>query len=229
MIDNLAISINESLTQLIPNLALSIINGLVMLFVVLIVLIIGWLVAVGIGQLVTRILDLIKLNQHFENAGLKKALDKADIKANVTAFVGDVFKWITFIVALMVVAELLGLRQFAGLLGGILGYIPNVVVAVFLFVAAVIVSEILEKVIRATIESTKVGYGALIGTVVKWSIWIFALLLILEQLRIAPTFIQTLYTGVIGFLVIALGLAFGLGGKDVAAEILQDIKKKISG
>ena len=229
MIDNLAVTISDSLTVLLPNLIISLINGLIVLIVALIVLIVGWLVAIGVGQLVTRILDLVKLNQHFENAGLKKALDKAEIKANASGFIGDVFKWIIFIIVLMVIAEVLGLGQFAGLLRGVLGYLPNVLVAVFLFVAAVIVSEILEKVIRAAVESTKVGYGAMAGTIVKWSIWIFALLIILEQLGIAPTFIQTLYTGVIAFLVIAFGLAFGLGGKEVAGDILADLKKKLLG
>lgn len=227
MADNLTFGIYSSLLSILPGLISDLVNGFAVLIVALIVLIIGWLVAVGIGQLVSRILNLIKFNQYFEKIGLKKALEKAEIKMDAAAFIGDIFKWVVFIVVLMVVAEVLGLGQFAGLLGGVLGYLPNVMVAVFLFVAAVIVSEILEKIVRTAVEGTKVGYGALAGAIVKWSIWVFAVLVILEQLGIARDFIQTLYTGVIAFLVISFGIAFGLGGKDVAAEILRDVKQKL--
>ena len=123
--------------------------------------------------------------------------------------------------------EVLGLTQFAGFLNSVLAYLPNVVVAVLILVVAVIISDISEKVIRTGVEGIRVGYGELIGTIVRWSIWIFAILAILYQLNVAPGLIQTLLSGVIGLIIIAGGIAFGLGGKDVAAEILNGIKKNI--
>ena len=63
----------------------------------------------------------------------------------------------------------------------------------------------------------------------RWSIWIFALIAILMQLGIAPMLLQTLLTGIVALFVIAGGLAFGLGGKDIAAELLSDLKRKLKG
>jgi hypothetical protein len=229
MFDNLAIRTYEAIFGIWPNLITGLVSVIVTLIIALIVLIVGWLIAIGIGSLVSQILNLIKLNEYFQKAGWKGALEKAEIKLDAAAFIGMIFKWIVFIIVLMIVAEILGLTQFAGLLGGVLGYLPNVIVAVFLFVAAVIIAEIVEKVVRVTVEGTKVGHGAVAGAIVKWSIWVFAILAILEQLGIAENLIQTLYTGVIAFLVIAFGVAFGLGGKDVAAEILKDLKQKFLG
>jgi small-conductance mechanosensitive channel len=227
MVDSLYDRTYYALVSIWPGLIENIIAVLATLIVALIVLLVGWIVAVVIGSIITQILNAIKLNQYFERMGWRKSLEAAEIKVDASAFIGGIFKWLSFVIVLMIVADVLGLDQFAGLLQGVIGYLPNVIVAVFLFVAAVIISDILEKVVRAAVEGTKVGYGAWAAVIVKWSIWVFAILAILEQLGVAQGLIQTLYTGVVAFLVIALGIAFGLGGKDVAAEILKDLKHKL--
>jgi len=79
------------------------------------------------------------------------------------------------------------------------------------------------------VESIKVGYGQMVSAVIKWSIWIFAIMAILYQLGIARPFMETLFQGLVAILVISLGIAFGLGGKEVAAEVLQDLKRKLKG
>jgi len=91
----------------------------------------------------------------------------------------------------------------------------------------VIVVDIVEKVLRASVESIRVGYGQMVSVVVKWSIWTFAIMAILYQLGIAKAFMETLFTGLVAVLVISFGLAFGLGGKEVAADILQDLRRKL--
>lgn len=227
MIENLASRTFDSLVEIWPGLINDVINGIITLVFALIVLFIGWLVALIVAQLVSRILNVIKFNQYIEKAGIKEALEKAELKLDAAAFLGTIFQWIVFVIVLSLVAEILGLTQFAGLLQSILGYLPNVVVAVLVFVVAVIVAEVLEKIIRAVIEGVKVGYGSLVGAIIKWSIWIFAILLILDQLKIGSDLIRILFAGIVSMLAIAGGIAFGLGGKDTAAEILRDIKQKI--
>jgi len=193
----------------------------------LVIFIIGWFISVLIGKVVAEILRKLKFNQLFEKGGLKGALEKAEIKVDASGFVGAIFKWILVIAFLTAAVEVLGFSQFALFLSRVLGYLPNVIVAALIFVVAVIVADILEKIVRAAVESTKVGYGQAVGAVVKWSIWVFAILAMLYQLRVAPALIQTLLTGIIGLIVIAGGLAFGLGGKDIATEVLQGIRRKL--
>lgn len=195
----------------------------------IIVFLIGWLIAVAVGRVVAEILRRIKFNRIFENGGWKRALEKAEIKVDVSSFIGAIFKWILVIVFLLVAVEILGLHQFASFLQSVLNYLPNVIAASVIFVATVIIADILEKVIRATVESTRVKHGQIAGLIVKWSIWVFAILAILVQLKVTPSLIQILLQGIVGLIVIAGGLAFGLGGKEIAAEILQDLKKKIKG
>ena len=73
------------------------------------------------------------------------------------------------------------------------------------------------------------GYGHIAGAIVRWSIWVFAIFAILLQLGIVEDLVRTIIQGIVALIVIAGGIAFGLGGKDVAAEILQNLKKKLKG
>lgn len=192
-----------------------------------IVLIIGWFISVGIGKLISEVLNRLQFNKLFEKAGWKEALERAEITVDAAEFIGGIVKWIFFIVFLLAGVEILGLLQFAEFLTRVLSYLPNVIVAVSIFVATVIVVDIVEKVVRTAVERAKIGYGQVVSAIIKWSIWIFAILTILYQLGIARPFMETLFTGFVAMLVISVGLAFGLGGKDVAAEILRDLQKKL--
>lgn len=197
------------------------------IIIALIVFIIGWLISVGIGKLITEILKRIKFNKLFEKGVWKEALEKAEFKVDAAAFIGAVCKWILAIVTLLIAVEILGLNQFANLLTKVLGYLPNVVVAALIFVVAVIISDIAEKVIRAAVGGVKASYANLAGGIVKWSIWIFTIFAVLIQLKVAEGVLMTLYTGIVALIVIAGGIAFGLGGKDVAADMLEDLKRRL--
>lgn len=195
----------------------------------IIVLLIGWFIAIGVGKVVSEILKRLKFNRIFERGVWKEALEKAEIKIDASEFIGAICKWILVIVFLLAAVEILGLVQFADFLTKVLAYLPNVIIAALIFVVAVIIADIVEKVVRAAAEGAKLAYAHLAGVIVKWSIWIFAILAILIQLKIAPDLLQTLFTGFVALIVIAGGIAFGLGGKEVAAELLQNLKKKLKG
>ncbi len=213
--------------QALQNLWQGFLSFIPVLLGTIIVFVIGWFISVGVGKLITEILKRIKFNQIFERGGWKGALEKAEIKVDPSGFIGAIVKWILVIVFLLAAVEILGLIQFAGFLKSVLAYLPNVIVAALIFVVTVILVDIVEKVVRVAVEGIKVGYGAMVSAVIKWSIWVFALLAILYQLGIAKPFMETLFTGLVAMLVISLGIAFGLGGKEVAAEILQDVKRKL--
>lgn len=201
------------------------------LIVALIALLIGWALAAGVGRLVSEILRRLKFNQIFERGVWKEALDKAEFKVDASEFIGALVKWVLVIVFLLVAVEVLGLVEFAAFLATVLGYLPNVVVAALIFVVAVIIADFAEKVVRAGVESARVGYGKLAGSIVKWSIWVFAIMAILRQLLIVPELVETLFNaivyGVVALVVISASIAFGLGGKDMAGEVLRDLRKKV--
>ncbi len=212
----------------LKNLWLGFIDFIPNLIGAIIIFLIGWLISVAIGKLIAEILKKAKFNRIFEKGGWKTALEKAEIKVNASAFIGAIIKWVLLIVFLAAAVEILGFNQLTIFLTQkVLPFLPNVIVASFIFVVAVIIADILEKIVRAAVEGAKVGYGQLVGAIVKWSIWVFAILIILSQLGIGETFMADLFRGIVVIIVLSVGLAFGLGGKDVAAEILQDLRNKL--
>lgn len=211
----------QGLVTVIANLVLAIV-----------VFIIGYLISVGIGKLITEILKSLKFNRLFEKEGWKKALQRAEIDVDPSAFIGAILKWVFVVVSLLLAVDVLKLTEFAGFLASVLNYVPRVIVAILVFIVAVIISDIIEKIVRVAVERMKVGYGYVASSIVKWAIWIFTIFLILDQLLPTSLLIKTLYTGIvygaIGALALGIGLAIGLGGKDVATEILENMKKKMN-
>ncbi len=202
------------------------------LILAVIVFVIGYLISVGIGRIVAEILKSIKFNKLFDKEGWHKALQRANVDVNPSEFIGAIFKWVFVIVSLLVAVDILKLAQFGIVLTEVLNYLPNVIVASLIFVVAVIISDIIEKVVRVTVEKMKVGYGYIASSIVKWAIWIFTIFLILDQLLPNSLLIKTLYTaivyGIVGAVALGVALAIGLGGKDTAAEIIRDMRNKIS-
>ncbi len=192
----------------------------------IVVLVIGWIVAAVIGRIVSEVLRKIKFNQLFEKGSWKTALEKAEFKVDASGFIGAIFKWVLIIVFLLAAVEILGLETFSEFVKAVVLYLPNVIAAALILVVAVIISDLLEKIVRAGVEGAGVGYGRLAAAIVKWSIWVVAAFAILEQVGVAPQLVSTLLTGIVGLLVIAGGIAFGLGGKDTAGELLDNLRKR---
>lgn len=197
------------------------------LIVALVVFAVGWIIALGVGKVVAKVLQAVRFNQLFEQEGIRTALERADWKVDPAGFVGSIVRWVIVIFFLYSAVVVLGLGQFAEFFREIVLWLPNLVVAAVIFVVAIIVAEYVGKLIRAWIESLRIGYGQFIETVVKGAIWLFAIFAILHQLGIATVIVETIAMGIVAFLVIAGGLAFGLGGKDLATDILREARERV--
>jgi hypothetical protein len=193
----------------------------------IIVLFIGWFIASWLGKLIADILKRLSFDKVFERTQWQSALEKAEFKVSVSEFIGELVKWVLVIVFLLAAVEILGTSQFAVLLHKIIAWLPNLIVAVAIFVIAVIIADFAKKIIQVLIEKANVGCAQLISSLAQWAIWVFAIFAILMQLGIARELIQILFTGLIALLVIVLGISFGLGGKDLARDILEEVRHKI--
>lgn len=194
---------------------------------VIIIFVIGWFFAGLIGKIVTEVLKRLKFNQIFQRGSWKAAMEKAEIKVDAAGFVGAIVKWVLVIAVLQVVVGILGWTDFAVLLGKVIDYLPNVIVAALIFVVAVVVADILQKVVVAAAESVNFTSTRFAGAIVKWAIWIFAILAILRQLVIVPELVETLFSAIVYGVVAVFVIAFGLGGRDMAGEMLKDLKGKL--
>ena len=193
----------------------------------LVVFVIGWIVAVSLGKVIEQIVKALKVDSVLEKLELHKVLDRAGIQLNSGAFIGGLVRWFLIVVFLLAALNILNLNEVSAFLRDVLGYIPQVVVAALILVIAALLAETAERTARASVEAARLK-GALVGVVTRWAIWIFAIIAALYQLGVATLLLQTLLTGLVAMLAIAGGLAFGLGGKDLAGDFLGRVRREIS-
>ena len=193
----------------------------------LVVFIVGWLVAMALGRIVTRILQAIQIDKIFDQLGIMKAVHKSGLDWEFSGFMGWIVKWFLLIAFFLAAADILGLSEVAVFLTAILAYIPNIFVAALILVIAALVSDFLEKLIKASIKAADFSAPKVVGVMVRWSVWIFAFLAVFNQLGIASALINTFFMGFIAFLALAGGLAFGFGGQGVAKDWLEKLSKEI--
>lgn len=216
--------LNQSFQSLFYGLVAFIPN----LIVAIIIFIVGWLVGVGLGRVVKQIIDAIRVDQALRSTGLERVLSRAGFKLSSGAFLGFLVEWffiIVFLVAALDVLHLTTVNLFISEV--VLGYLPQVIVAVLILFVAAIVAEAAERVVVGSARAASLHSAGFIGKVTRYAIWIFAILAALAQLDVATAFVQTLFTGVVIAVSLAVGLAFGLGGQASAAKYLERFQSEI--
>lgn len=195
----------------------------------ILIFVIGWLLASFVGHLVSRLIKAVKLDHALERAHFGNVVKRAGFNLNAGAFIGGLVKWFVIVAFLVASFEVLGLNQVNVFLQSVvLLYLPQVIVAVLILLVAIVIADVLRKVVIGAARAAGVKSANFLGTITKWAIWIFALLAALVQLGIAVGFIQTLFTGVVVALSLAFGLAFGLGGQEAAARSIEKIRQEVT-
>lgn len=197
-----------------------------MLFGSLLIFFIGLVIAITMGELAEQLIKGLRVNDFLRRLDLEKTLEKAGWKLDAGKFIGSLVKWFFVIVFLLAAANILGLTQVGDFLRDVLAYLPNVVIATLILIIAAIVADVVAKLLHGSMMA--MGRGVSVAfPLVRWSIWIFAFVAALLQLGIAVALIQTLVTGVVAAIAIATGLAFGLGGKDAAAQFIDRVRNEM--
>lgn len=197
--------------------------------VAIIILAIGWVVGTIIGRAIAQIFRSIKVDEALRKTGAEEALERGGMRLNSGAFVGGLVKWFIIVVFLVGAFEVLGLDQVNLFLQEVvLSYLPRVIIAALVLLAAGVLGDLMEKVVVAGARAAHFQWAALSGTVTRWAIWIFAILVALSHLGIAVGFIQTIFTGVVIALSLAIGLSFGLGGQEAATRFIEKVRTDIS-
>lgn len=190
----------------------------------LFVLALGFLVAVIMHKLAARILNFFKIKELFEKFKITAMFEKAGHKFNPVTFIASIVYWFVVIVFITVSLQMLELYQISSFLESVVHYLPNVIVAVVILIIGILLGGFLENLVKNTSQAAKVASAEFLGRLAKWVILIFAILAALAQLQIAENLVTILFRGFVIMLALAGGLAFGLGGKEHAKEILDKFK-----
>lgn len=194
----------------------------------IIIFFVGLIIAAGVGKIIEKLVDALKLDRLLDQLGLGRILERADLHLHSGRFIGVLVQWFFIIVASLAVSDILKLSAFSDFLKQVLLYVPNVVIAVLIMLAGVVVAVFSAKVVRASVMAAKLHAAHFLGALTRWSILVFAFLAALSQLGVAGALVNTLIMGFVAMLALAGGLAFGLGGRDAAAAWLEKLRSEVS-
>ncbi len=218
----------DVLNQSFQNLFYGLVSFIPNLVVAIIIFIVGWLVGVGLGRVVKQVVDALRVDHALRSTGIERVLARAGFQLSSGKFLGLLVEWffiIVFLVASLDVLHLTTVNLFIS--DVVLGYLPQVIVAVLILFVAAVVAEAAERIVVGSARAASLHAAGFIGKVTRYAIWIFALLAALAQLNVATAFVQTLFTGVVIAISLAVGLAFGLGGQASAARYLDRLQSQI--
>jgi len=194
----------------------------------LVVFLVGWLIAVLLGKLAYHIVRVLHLDNGLTKVGFRRAWERSGFRLDTPKLFYELVKWFFIVVFLMAATNILNLTQVSDFLQTVVLYLPNVIIAAVILLIGILVANFMEGVVRASVKAAGLASGNFLGTLAKWSISIFSLLIALNQLEVAADIIKILITGLIAAISLALGLSFGLGGAKHADEALSHLKKRVN-
>jgi len=192
----------------------------------LVILIVGWLIAKAIRGIINWLLKVVRFDMLADKAGISEVLRKGDLKVSAREVVSGIVYWLIIIMVLVMTVDALGLPKASDVLASLFAYVPNVIAALLVLVVAMSLASFVSGIVRTAAGNANLPKPHLLAGICRWAIIIFAVTIALEQLGIAPLLVSTTFNIILGGVVLALALAFGLGGKDAAANYLDELKKR---
>jgi small-conductance mechanosensitive channel len=205
----------STLLQPLQNALSTFLSYIPQLIGAIVILVIGYIVAKVLQAVVGRVLQAIGFDGWMEKGGIKQFFDRAETNQTPHSILGKLVFWFVFIIALTMAADALGIPQVSAVLGQLIGYIPNIIAAILILILAALLANFLSGIVRGATGS------GLLASVARYTIIVYAAFAALTQLGIAVQLTANTFLILLGGVALAAALAFGIGGRDVAQDILQ--------
>jgi hypothetical protein len=211
-----SVSISDSLQQGLDQL----VGFVPRLIGFLIILLIGWLIARAVKALLIKALEGVGIDRALSSGSAGPYVARAMPDARPSHVIGAIAFWFVFLGAIAIAVSQLGIAALDNFVQAIAAYLPNVVVAILIFVLAGALAAAVSGLVSRTLGGTATGKIA--ETAAPVLIMGIAVFMILVQLKIAPAIVEITYIALLGSVALGLAIAFGLGGREVAARMLED-------
>lgn len=185
------------------------------------VVIVGWFVSSLLARGVTAVLHAVRFNDLARRSGLADFVQNMGVKQDASGVLASIVKWFVRLITLVVAFDTLGLPAVSGVLQQLLLWLPNLVVGLVVLVIGGLLANALGNLVRGATTQAGFSNPDTLATVARVAVWAFAIVVAVNQLGIATELINTLLIGVVGALALASGLAFGLGGREKAAQFID--------
>ncbi len=200
------------------------------LVIAIIIVFVGWLIGSVLGRIVAHIFKTLDVDEALRKTGVEAVLQRGGFYLNSSYFLGSLVKWFILIGFLITALNFLGftaVNEF--ILEDLLSFLMQVIIAAVVLVIAAVLGDALQRFITGSMKAARLASAEMAGQIIKWIVWIFAVLIALDHLKIVPeAFIHTLLQGVVIAFTLAIGLSFGLGGRRFAEEYIEKMRGRLS-
>lgn len=187
----------------------------------IVIVIVGWLISGLLAAGVAALLRAVRFNDLAQSSGFSGFVRNMGVRKDPAGLLADIVKWFIRLIVLVVAFDALGLPAVSAVLQQFLLWIPNLVVAVVVLVIAGLAANALANLVRGSTAQAGFDNPDLLATIARVAVWAFGIVVAVNQIGVAQELVNTLFMGLVGALALAAGLAFGLGGRDTAGQIVQ--------
>lgn len=195
------------------------INFLPSILGAILVLVIGWFVSAFLATVVAKGLNFLGFDRAAETSGFGDFVRRSGAGWTPSKIIAECVKWFVRLIFIQAAAGLLMMPQLTAIINSIVLFIPNIIVAVGIIVIGSLLARFLSTAVQGSVSEMGVGNPYILSAFTKYAVMAFAILAAIDQLGIAKTVVATLFIGLVAAVSVALGLAFGLGGREVASKI----------
>lgn len=192
----------------------------------ILILIIGWIVARVLKRLIIKGLKIIRFDFLTEKAGIEKFLGKGGVKVSAIDLIGTLVYWIIMLVVILATLNSLKLTAASTIFNEIMLYIPNIIVAIIILILGIYFARLLSQVLVTSLKNMEEKTAGTIGNITFYAVIVLTAFIILGQLNIAEQIVNSAFIILFGAICLAFGLAFGIGAKDWATDIIKKYLKK---
>ena len=218
--DSFMVALNQGLTEVATFFP--------RLLTALVILLVGVVIAKLLRRLVISFFETIKVSLAFKNTPVEHFLKNADLTTKVEEVIGGVVYWLLMLVVLQTAVSVLGLTSLSLILDRILGYLPSIISAILILFIGILLSGLVESLVKGSIKSMDGKSSRLLGKVSSYLVMVLTVMMAISELGIATEFIMILFIGFVAFLSLGLGLSFGLGGQHVVRKMLEEWHQSFS-
>ena len=191
------------------------------LVLALLVLLAGWIIAKMVRFAIARGLRAVNFNVLTERAGMDGFLRDGGIHTDTAGILALLFYWLVILASLIIGFNLLGLTYITDLLGRVVLFLPKVMVALLILAFGAYFARFIGNAVTAYCRNVHIQDADILGRLAQYAIVAFVVLIALDQVNVGGDIVRQTFLIVLAGVVFALALAFGLGGKDWAAEMLE--------
>jgi small-conductance mechanosensitive channel len=181
----------------------------------IVILIVGYVIARVLQAVVGRVLQGIGFDRWMERGGIKQFLDRAETDQTPHSILGALIFWFVFIIAITMAADALGIPQVSAVLAQLIAYIPQIIAAILILILAALLANFISGIVRGATGSD------VLSSIAQYAIIVYAVFAALTQLGVAVQLTANTFLILLGAVALAGAIAFGIGGREVARDILE--------